>query len=56
MYVCVGASGLSFYEAISNKPGVDGKRLNLGQQFQVRTWLNQMERKFTNLGIEEWLP
>jgi hypothetical protein len=50
------ASGLSFYEAISNKVGVDGKRLNLGQQFQVRTWLNQMEGKFTNLGIEEWLP
>jgi hypothetical protein len=50
------ASGLSFYEAISNKVGVDRKRLNLGQQFQVRTWLNQMERKFTNLGIEEWLP
>lgn len=50
------ASGLSFYEAISNMVGVDGKRLNLGQQFQVRTWLNQMERKFTNLGIEEWLP
>jgi len=50
------ASGLSFFDAIENKRGVDGKRLNLGQQFQVRTWLNQMEKKFVSLGIEEWLP
>jgi len=50
------ASGLSFFDAIENKHGVDGKRLNLGQQFQVRTWINQMEKKFVTLGIEEWLP
>jgi hypothetical protein len=56
---CMGAvraAGLSFYEAIENRKGANGKPLGLGLQFQVKTWINQIERNFMRAGVEEWLP
>lgn len=50
------ATGLSFYDAASNKPGRDGHPLPPMRQFMVRKWLTQLEQDFVEAGVAELLP
>lgn len=52
----VRASGLTFFEAASNKPGKSGKPLDPVRQFQVENWHKRMIEAFTKVGALEWLP
>lgn len=52
----VRASGLTFLEAASNKPGKSGKPLDPVRQFQVENWHKRMIEAFTKVGVLEWLP
>ena len=49
-------TGLSFYDAASNKPGRDGQPLPPMRQFMVRKWLKQLEHDFVETGVAELLP
>ena len=56
---CLGSmreTGLSFYDAASNKPGRDGQPLPPMRQFMVRKWLKQLEHDFVETGVAELLP
>lgn len=49
-------TGLSFYDAASNKPGRDGQPLPPMRQFMVRKWLKQLEHDFVETGVADLLP
>ena len=56
---CMGemrAAGLSFLDAVANKPGVNGKPLDPVRQFMVATWHKKMLAAFEAVGALEWLP
>ena len=48
--------GLSFLDAIQNKPGNEGKPLNPVGQFMVLTWHKKMMAAFEKAGAVGWLP
>ena len=50
------AAGLSFLDAVANKPGRDGKPLDPVRQFMVATWHKKMLAAFDEVGALEWLP
>ncbi len=50
------ATGLSFYDAASNKPDKNGQPMPPMRQFMVKTWLRRMEEAFVEDGVAEWLP
>ncbi len=50
------ATGLNFYDAAANKPGVSGKPMDPVRQFMVKIWLERLEEQFIELGVAEWLP
>ena len=55
---CMGelrAAGLSLFGAAAGERGAHGKELSMGHQFQVKAWLNKMEARFSEFGVEEWL-
>jgi hypothetical protein len=45
---------LSAYEAAEGQRGASGRSMTLGQQFVVKTWINEMEKKLAR--VAEWLP
>jgi len=45
---------LSAYEAADGQRGASGRSMTLGQQFVVKTWINEMEKKLAR--VAEWLP
>ena len=48
--------GLSFLDAIHNKPGSGGKPLDPVRQFMVLTWHKKMVTAFEKAGAIGWLP
>ena len=50
------AAGLSFLDAMANKPGLNGKVLDPVRQFMVATWHKKMVKAFKDAGALEWLP
>jgi hypothetical protein len=50
------AAGLSFLDAVANKPGLDGKPLDPVRQFMVTTWHKKMVKAFDDAGASAWLP
>ena len=50
------ATGLSCYDAASNKPDKNGQPMPPMRQFMVKTWLRRMEEAFVETGVAEWLP
>ena len=50
------ATGLSFYDAASNKPDKSGHPMPPMRQFMVKTWLRRMEEAFVVAEVAEWLP
>ena len=50
------ATGLSFYDAAANKPGLSGKPMDPVRQFMVKTWLDRLEEQFADVGVADWLP
>lgn len=56
---CMGemrAAGLSFLDAVANKPGITGKPLDPVRQFMVATWHKRMLAAFEGAGALGWLP
>ena len=49
-------AGLSFLDAVANKPGLDGKPLDPVRQFMVTTWHKKMVKAFDDAGASAWLP
>ncbi len=49
-------AGLSFLNAVANKPGVGGKPLDPVRQFMVATWHKKMVAAFDKAGASGWLP
>ncbi len=49
-------AGLSFLDAVANKPGNSGKPLDPVRQFMVSTWHNKMLAAFNRAGALSWLP
>ena len=50
------AAGLSFLDAVANKPGLGGKPLDPVRQFMVTTWHKRMVKAFDDAGASAWLP
>lgn len=50
------AAGLSFLDAVANKPGITGKPLDPVRQFMVATWHKKMVAAFEKAGALGWLP
>lgn len=49
-------AGLSFLDAVANKPGAGGKPLDPVRQFMVTTWHKKMVKAFDDAGASAWLP
>ena len=50
------AAGLSFLDAVANKPGASGKPLDPVRQFMVTTWHKKMVAAFERAAASNWLP
>jgi len=50
------SAGLSFLDAVANKPGITGTPLDPVRQFMVATWHRKMLAAFDEAGALEWLP
>lgn len=50
------AEGLSLNEAIEGGRGKSGGPFDPARAYQVKVWMNKMEKQFRTYGIEEWLP
>lgn len=49
-------AGLSFLDAVANKPGADGKPLDPVRQFMVAGWHKRMLGELGDAGALDWLP
>ncbi len=50
------AEGLSLNEAIEGRRGKSGVPFDPARAYQVKVWMNKMEKQFRTYDIEEWLP
>jgi hypothetical protein len=50
------AEGLTFYDALNNKPGKSGRPMDAGRQFMIGVWMNKLEQQMVELKITHWLP
>ncbi|VFU17586.1 hypothetical protein [Methylocella tundrae] len=50
------AEGLSLNEAIEGRRGKSGVPFDPARAYQVKVWMNKMEKQFRTYGIEDWLP
>ena len=48
--------GLSFLEATTRKPGLDGLPLNPLRQHMVKQWLDRINANLASIGATEWMP
>jgi len=50
------AEGLSLNEAIERGRGKSSVPVDPARGYQIKVWMNKMEKQFRTYGIEEWLP
>jgi hypothetical protein len=50
------AEGLSLNEAIERGRGKSSVPFDPARGYQIKVWMNKMEKQFRTYGIEEWLP